>query len=288
MIGFGIIGGDRRQLYLARSLAEDGHLVLVNGMERAQDTAGLKMAQLPDLAERCEVILLPLPVTREGAALNAPFAGQAIPLDRLETALAGHRVFGGMLGALGEGSPFWQSCRDYYAQEELLTGNAWLTAEGAVALAVTQYPGTLGGASCLVAGYGRIGKALCPMLRGMGAQVFCAARRPEALAAVRALGCVPLGYDQLQRPFDLIFNTVPVPVLGSAVLVRQKQDTLLMELASAPGGFDRAAAERLGLSILDSPSLPGRTSPKAAGELIKTTIYHMLEADQAGKPLSRP
>ena len=71
MIGFGIIGGDRRQLYLARSLAEDGHLVLVNGMERAQDTAGLKMAQLPDLAERCEVILLPLPVTREGAALNA-------------------------------------------------------------------------------------------------------------------------------------------------------------------------------------------------------------------------
>lgn len=280
MIGFGIIGGDRRQLYLARSLAGDGHLVLVNGMEGVQDAGGLKMAALPDLAERCEVILLPLPVSRDGAVLNAPFSQEPLPLDRLEALLEGHRVFGGMLGRLRESSPFWRSCRDYYTQEELLTGNAFLTAEGAVALAVSQYPGTLGGARCLVAGFGRIGKALCPMLQGMGARVFCTARRPEALAAIRASGWEPLDLAGAVRPFDLIFNTVPAPVLGAEILACQSRDALLIELASAPGGFDRPAAERLGLNLLDAPSLPGKTSPKAAGELIKTTIYHMLEAQQ--------
>ena len=71
----------------------------------------------------------------------------------------------------------------------------------------------------------------------------------------------------------MIFNTVPAPVIGEELLSRQGPDTLLLELASAPGGIDRAAAEKRGLFLLDAPSLPGRFSPKASGELIKEAVY---------------
>lgn len=184
-----------------------------------------------------------------------------------------------MVGKLRETSPLWESIalEDYYQREELTLGNAFLTAEGAVALAIQQFPGSLGGSRCLVTGFGRIGKALCADLRGLGAQVDCCARKPWDLAAIRALGCGPVTYDAIPGPYDMIFNTVPAAVLGEEPLSRQGPDTLLLELASAPGGIDRQAAERFHLSVVDAPSLPGRFSPKASGELIAEAVLHMLE-----------
>ncbi len=271
---FAILGGDKRQLYLARALAGDGYPVLLGGMEQAPDTFGLPQAPLDLLAQRCTTFVLPLPVSRDGVFLNAPYAERPLPLDAAFLRLTeGRRVFGGMLSRWKDAPASWQ---DYYTQEELTIGNAYLTAEGAVALAGGEWPGTLGGARCLVAGFGRIGKALCGMLQGMGAQVFCAARKPAHWAAIRALGCIPLSYQETGRAFDIIFNTVPAQVLGEEMLALQGRDALLMELASAPGGFDREAAQQLGLRIMDAPSLPGKLSPRAAGELLKTTICHML------------
>lgn len=271
---FAILGGDKRQLYLARALAEDGYSVLLGGLDLAPDTFGLPQASLPLLTQRCTTLVLPLPVSRDGVTLNAPYTESPIALDAAFLRLTEKcRVFGGMLSRWKDAPASWQ---DYYTQEELTTGNAYLTAEGAVSLAIREWPGTLGGARCLVAGFGRIGKALCGMLRGMGAWVYCAARKPSDWAAIRAMGCIPLSYPETAQAFDGIFNTVPAQVLGEEILARQRGEVLLMELASTPGGFDREAAEQLGLRILDAPSLPGRLSPKAAGELIKTTICHML------------
>ncbi len=39
-------------------------------------------------------------------------------------------------------------------------------------------------------------------------------------------------------------------------------------------------AGSLGLRVLAAPSLPGRMSPKASGELIKETVYNMLNEDR--------
>ena len=130
----------------------------------------------------------------------------------------------------------------------------------------------------MVAGFGRIGKALCLDLRALGAQVDCAARKPRDLAAIRAMGCGALTYGQVGGPYDVIFNTVPAPVIGEEILARQGPDTLLLELASAPGGNLPPGGPRPGgLRLLDCPSLPGRFSPKASGELVKEAVYHILE-----------
>lgn len=279
---FGIIGGDNRQIYLARSIQEDGREVYISCLENASRTAGLRHVSLRALAERCDTVILPLPATRDGRYLNTPLSNLEVMLDHdFARLFLESRVFGGMLPKLTASSPLWRGidCRDYYTREELVTGNAYLTAEGAIGLVVQEYEGALGGSECLVTGFGRIGKALCGMLRGMGARVFCSARRASDLTVIRAMGCEALTYGRLKRPYDIVFNTVPARVLDAPVLEVQRPGTLLIELASAPGGIDLETAGSLGLRVLAAPSLPGRMSPKASGELIKETVYNMLKEE---------
>ena len=143
MTCFGILGGDRRQLYLARSLREDGHPVSLCGLERGEGAEGFPQLSPKELGQLCQVVLLPLPVTRDGLTLNAPLARAPILLDSgLAQNLKGCTVLAGMAGGLRKCSPLWETLpvMDYYAREELTLGNAFLTAEGAVALAVEHSP----------------------------------------------------------------------------------------------------------------------------------------------------
>lgn len=275
----GVLGGDRRQAYLARSLAEEGRQVLVSCLEKCPESQKLEQAEPEELCRRCGVVLLPLPATRDGKVLFAPFARKPVALtDSFAAMFAGKRVLGGMLGPLLAASDLWgqADCRDYFNQEELLVGNAVLTAEGAIGAVVESWEGAVSGSRCLVTGFGRIGKALCLGLRGLGARVDCAARKAQDLTAIRALGCTARRYGEIGGGYDLIFNTVPAQVLGPRELERQHAGTVLLELASPPGGIDQAAAERLGLRVWAEPGLPGRKSPKAAGELIKEAVCGLL------------
>lgn len=277
---FGVIGGDERMRYLASSIAADGYPVCVYGLEDLGPCRGAAETSLPELARKSSVILLPLPVTRDGKTLNAPYALSEIPLDDAFAGLFRNRtVYGGMLQKLAASSPVWKEIEpeDYYRREELAVGNAIATAEGAVGMAIQEYPGTLNGAKCLVTGLGRIGKNLTMLLHGMGARVYAAARKKEDLMLARALGARPLPYREITKRFDLIFNTVPARVIGAPVLSQQDADTLIVELASAPGGIDLESAERLGIRVLQAQSLPGRVAPKTAAEYIKEAVYNMLE-----------
>ncbi len=277
---FGVLGGDRRQIYLARSIAADGYPVLISGLEDSPDTRGLTELPLEELAAKCTVIILPLPVTRDGTYLNTALSRRKILLDDDFAALfLGKTVYGGMMEQLYRTSEVWGSVTayDYYSREELTVGNAFLTAEGAVGMAIQEYEGALNGSHCLVTGFGRIGKALCLALRGLGAQVDCCARKARDLTAIRALGCRPLQYREIAEAYDVVFNTVPAKALTAQPLSRQRPDTLVIELASQPGGVDLEAAQRLGLRVLNAPSIPGRMSPRTSGELIKETVYNMME-----------
>ena len=277
---FGVLGGDKRQIYLARAMAADGVEVRVSCLEQGEGLDTLEQVGYEKLMADCDIILLPLPVTRDGETLNTPLSRVRIPLDDdFAARLSSKTVYGGMMEKLLKTSPLWDSISafDYYTREELLVGNAVLTAEGAIGMAIQEFDGALNSSRILVTGFGRIGKALCLSLKGLGVQVDCSARKAADLAAIRALGCTPVRYEEIKDAYDVIFNTVPAPVLTAPRLSCQRPDTLLIELASQPGGMDREAAERLGLRVCDAPSLPGRMSPRAAGELIRDTIYHMIE-----------
>ena len=76
--------------------------------------------------------------------------------------------------------------------------------------------------------------------------------------------------------YDLIVNTVPARVLNRPELEDVKEDCLILDLASKPGGVDLGAAGELGLTVIWALSLPGKVAPVTAGAAIRDTIYNML------------
>ena len=57
------------------------------------------------------------------------------------------------------------------------------------------------------------------------------------------------------------------------VLAQLKPGCVLIDLASKPGGVDFEAAKELGVHAVQALSLPGKTAPRAAAEIIRDTIH---------------
>ena len=57
------------------------------------------------------------------------------------------------------------------------------------------------------------------------------------------------------------------------------KETLLVDLASAPGGIDFEAAKTYGIKSIWALALPGKATPKSAGRIIAHTIVHILNEE---------
>ena len=152
------------------------------------------------------------------------------------------------------------------ADETFQQANAQLTAEAALYKAMAREKGALCKKKCMVIGYGRIGRALVSMLRGLACKTRVAARRAETR---REAGEGSIAMNEIEnaiRQMDWIFNTVPSPVISTDALKNMKEGATVMELASPPYGLDMAEAERLGVQVQLEGGLPGRYCPRDAAE----------------------
>ena len=280
---FWVVGGDQRQVWLARLLAEDGHTVHTYALDLPPDAGDGPVARSSlERIDRADCVVLPLPVAGEGLTLHAPLAPAAPPLaqvlDRLTPGqvLCGGRVdpaVQALAGARG------LTIHDYFAREELAVANAVPTAEGALQLAMEHLPITIHRSRVLILGFGRVGRATGQRFAALGARVTVAARRYDQLAWAQAMG---LEWEPLDQPagwqcnYDLVVNTIPARVLGREELAALRPDCLILDLASKPGGVDLAAAGELGLTVIWALSLPGKVAPVSAGRAIQQAIYHLL------------
>lgn len=275
-----VVGGDLRQVRLARLLCEEGHTVHTWALEQAEGVP----EPAPDLVEArlADCVVLPLPAAGEDGRLNAPFSTEQPELAGVLDALRPGQVV-----CAGRASPaLLELARerelrlfDYFDREELAVANAVPTAEGAVQLAMEELPITLHGARVLVIGFGRVGRLTAHRFHALGARVSVAARKWSDLAWAEAYGYVPERLEQLDGglcAYDLVVNTAPARVLDAARLEQLEPDCLVIDLASRPGGVDLEAAARLGLRVIWALSLPGKVAPVTAGSVLRDTICHIL------------
>lgn len=282
-MNFWVVGGDMRQAKLAQLLAQDGHTVHTYALHPGQEIVpGLIQEQNLNQASRADCVVLPLTVTTERGLLNTPLSVSEHPLapilDRLTPRqfLCGGRVDQETQGMAEDRG---LTLHDYFAREELAVANAVPTAEGAIQLAMEHLPITIHGARILVIGFGRVGRITAQRFAALGGKVSVAARKYEQLAWAQTMG---FGAEQLGHlagwlcGYDLIINTVPARVLGPQELEDLREDCLIIDLASKPGGVDLGAAGALRLTVIWALALPGKVAPITAGAAIKSTIYNML------------
>ena len=273
-----ILGGDLRQVCLARLLSEDGWMVTTWGLEKGGGDGGAPL----DQALEGDILLLPMPVCRNGM-LHLPLTDTELEAERLWARLRYDQLLlGGMTGNLSRRlmADYGLTLLDYYDREETQVANAVPTAEGALQLAMESTDRTLHDSRCLIIGYGRIGRLLADRLLALGAEVTVSARKYGDLAWIEAWGCrgVQTGAltGQLDR-FDLIFNTAPALILDGTRLRETREDCVIIDLASAPGGVDLEAAKRLSRRAIPAPGLPGKVAPRTAAAAIRDSVYHILE-----------
>lgn len=278
-----ILGGDVRQAYLAQALSEEGFQVRVAALDQyVFSDQSIKVGAIERAIEKSDCVILPLPVTMDGITLNAPMTVKKIDLNRdFMEMLEGKYVMGGQIEKIPHVEE-WKRVElvDYYAQEALIVGNAVLTSEAAISIAVGGTPYGLLRSKCLVLGFGRIGRSLSTMLKGMGCDVTVSARKKEDFAWIEALGLKAVHTSMLGehvKEMDILFNTVPFVLMTGEILEQCKSTVLVIDLASKPGGVDYIRAEELGIKALKAFNLPGKFSPRSAADLIKLTVTDMIE-----------
>lgn len=280
---FAIIGGDKRQLYCARQIADDGYEVILGGFDKVISMRGVSLMSPADAIDKADIVILPLPCADKDGFIPAAFSDKKISLKDLELKLCPKRVFCGMkdklFGFCDKLNPVLVS--DYYEREDFVLSNAYVTAEGAISIAMDKFEGTLNGAKILVCGFGRIGKALTNLLRGFNPELTVSARKPQDLAAIKLAGAKAVRTDELVNfdKFDIILSTVPAEIFTCGLLAKIAPDALLIDLASGKGSVDYEAAHRLQTDVVHALSLPGKSAPKTAGKIIKDTVYTILEEE---------
>ncbi len=277
---FGIIGGDKRQLYCAHSISNDGYSVLLAGFDNNPDLHKLKNSDTSDVIEHSDALILPLPISKNGTEVFAPYSSSPIMLSDLVIQIPPNKpVFCGINGAVERSELLPHRLYRYSSREEFAAANAVPTAEGAIGIAIQKYDGTINGSRCLVIGYGKIGRILSRMLQGFGADITVAARQLKDREFILAAGMKACSVTGITEKYDIIFNTVPALVLDSHTLAKCALQSIVIDLASLPGGVDDEAAERMSVKVIHALSLPGKTAPKTAGVIIKSAVYNIIEEE---------
>ncbi len=268
-----IAGGDLRMLTVGSLLSELGYVCYGFGFgEHIKDFPNIIPKPPMEALRDSSAVILPLPCERDGF-LNTPFSSSRILLDDIFQAGRDALFIGGRIPTSGN------NFIDYSEREDFKIKNAVPTAEGAIALAMKELNTTLYGSKAVVVGYGRIGKYLSAVLRDLGASVTVLARSLDSRAYAGSNRIKAVGFDKIQAPLseaDVVFNTVPTIVLGESEISVMRSGSIIIDLASLPGGVDENAARNYGISFLRALSLPGKVAPTTAGRIVFETVYSIL------------
>lgn len=75
---------------------------------------------------------------------------------------------------------------------------------------------------------------------------------------------------------DIIFNTIPTLILDSKKLKLVKKESLIVDLASSPGGVDLEFAKKQNIHVEWALALPAKVAPMTAAKYIKEEIDNII------------
>lgn len=277
-----IVGGDRRELYLAEFLAKTGYGIRLCGYEKYPNLPGVNHQDPLQAIEGVQAVILPLAGIKEDYTPNCPFSEQPPLLDsKFFAALSeGTPVFIGWaregLRALAKAVQLVEVAGD----DELAILNSIPTAEGAIAIAMEGTDVTIHGSSALVIGFGRCGISLARMLGGIGARVTVAARKATDFARAFEMGFNSCHLDDLMENIDtieFIFNTVPAFILNDKILANAHECKIIVDIASGRGGTDFEFCKANNIPAVLAPGLPGKVAPVTAGKILARVYPRFLQ-----------
>ena len=85
--------------------------------------------------------------------------------------------------------------------------------------------------------------------------------------------------EQIVKDADIVINTIPHLIVTASVISKMPHHTLIIDIASKPGGTDFRYAEKRGIKAILTPSLPGIVAPKTAGQILANVLAELMKED---------
>ncbi|KJS23433.1 MAG: hypothetical protein VR72_01030 [Clostridiaceae bacterium BRH_c20a] len=279
-----VIGGDERQIVLVNKLLHLGAEVKVMGLPERKELTGCDFCQdFLEVIRVANAIILPMPGTDFEGNIITALSKQKIQLTQ--------QIFQSIPNEIpifvGVAKPFLKEWARFYQKklieiaelDEIAIPNSIPTAEGCLQMAMEKLSITIHGSNSFVIGFGRCGRTIARMLGALGAKTTVFARKTADLARIKEMGLNAYNLDQLTGLLpqaDLIINTIPIQILTENRLEVTNREALIIDIASAPGGTDFQAAEKLGIEAILAPSLPGLVAPKTAGLILAEALPKLI------------
>ncbi|WP_139488930.1 dipicolinate synthase subunit DpsA [Brevibacillus dissolubilis] len=281
------VGGDARQLEVIKKCIQLDATVTLFGFDNLESsfTGATKKPLTCEALKDVNALILPIVGTDDRGFVESIFCSKPIQLE--EEHFASLRK--GCVVYTGIAKPYLKSMLtnqrvpfvELLERDDVAIYNSIPTVEGALMMAIQNTDITIHGSECMVLGLGRVGMSMARALHALGARVRVGARSPEHIARIHEMGLTAFHLQDLKQNVsnvDMIFNTIPHLVITAEIIAQMPQSTLIIDLASKPGGTDFRYAERRGMKALLAPGLPGIVAPKTAGQIIANTLSRLLAA----------
>ena len=279
----------------------DRHTIVLTADKRQQKLAALLDGEMISYAweentskkEPCEKIyVLPTPVSKMD---QNPKVKEKLKEELRKVSaedVVDVKVFGGVINLewklfLEEYQiPYW----DFMKLPEVVEGNGWITAEATIAEVLLQSETSIYGQNILVTGYGCCGEKIAKLFAKLGARVIVAARRAQVRKQIQSDGFLAIDFEEMQQALvnvTTVINTVPSLVLNEDCIRRMPRGSLIVDIASKPGGTDFEAAKRYGVKAKLALGLPGIYTTSSSALLLKNAIsqYAPLQENLRGDKL---
>lgn len=233
----------------------------------------------------CDWLVLPTPVAKLDKHAKA---SEMLKEELIKNKAVIRTVFGGA---------FTDAWKEYLEQagiayvdlmenEKAAMKNARVTAEATIGEILKYSDYSILNQKIIVTGYGRCGREVANLLKAMGAKVTVLARSAAVRKLAQAEGHVAVDFSY--GPEEVygartIVNTVPATVLKEPMIREMHPDTVILDIASRPGGADLAAAETHGIQVIPALGLPGIYTTKSSAKILAEAISEYTKPEQDRK-----
>ena len=281
-----IIGGDARQLEVIRKLTElDAKLSLIGFEQLDHAFTGANKEKIDEVDfSLIDAIILPVSGTTLDGHVDTIFSNEKVNLlEEMVMKTPEHcTIFSGIT------NPYLDDLINktkrhhvlLFSRDDVAIYNSIPTVEGTIMMAIQHTDITIHGSNVVVLGLGRVGMGVARTFHLLGSKVKVGARKPEHIARITEMGLSPFHLDELSNyvsDTDILINTIPHLIVTAKVIAKMPVQTLIIDLASKPGGTDFRYAEKRGIKALLAPSLPGIVAPKTAGTILANVLSNLLE-----------
>lgn len=267
-----IVGGDLRNYYLYKQFLENGYGCTLFGFD---DYLKDKNYQYKvEAVYKSDLIIGPVPFSADNKNIYTPYSSQIISIEEfLHSINNSAKLISGMVK-----NSVKENYVDITGLEEFRQLNAVPTSEGILQILLNETDFSIHNSRVLITGFGRIGKYISKVLKGLGSYVTIASSDNIELTQAEIEGYKTINLTDLKNiptTTQIIINTIPYIYFTSDILKGISKNILIVDVASDPGGVDKEYALRNEYKLIIAKGLPGKIAPKTVADYLYQLIVQI-------------